>query len=615
MRHSILIMLVGCTIALFLILQNCAPSTAVIERGSADSRIRLTIPKNALPRGLDPATIRVVALNPGAVSAVTGLGKPRFAYRLEPEGLKFLLPVRLTMNTAGWHLRELPMLLHRSDHGLEALNLEISVTGTQLGSVSAPLQHFSEVLGFTSVMSMNITEPGDQHIGTPIFFNISAGVRPSEIDKRLDFAGNFWTRQRVAGPVRFSTGAFIASGALSPGRIANRPSSVSLDSTIRHTEFETFECDAESADNRISYTLRIQATLELSSSDAPARVSVVPLDDNLTVHSNFFACLPRQQAPAIDYFNAMTFVLSGDEKFEVEIRKLPAGPIPAGRDFTLETEVLHVNEGNRGSQVGANWELKYGRFEVYEMESSGVTPRRVVGLPDGATVAGEKSWKGQARFRCMKPGSAEIDYKAFVHFRWPWTSDGSGTIAMPVNARARIECTDFPDGNETIVPLPDANVIGPLSHQMQNDYGAFIVRWWRRPAGDRPDVGTPVRVHVEVENLRTRSGVPMVGGAPMPWSLSGKLLTLGGAGLEPQSYAEAPAYAQVMRPQSMWRGDYTFVCRNRDIAVLQHEFRIEPPHPMNLPALPLTITDPGLICVARSGDQGGMAVAPPSKGR
>jgi hypothetical protein len=214
----------------------------------------------------------------------------------------------------------------------------------------------------------------------------------------------------------------------------------------------------------------------------------------------------------------------------------------------------------------------------------------------------------------MKPGFVGIDYKAFVHFRWPWVTDGSGSIAMPVNARARIECVDAPDETGTIAPLPDANVIGPLSHQVQNDYGAFIVRWWRRPAGDRPDIGTTVRVHVEVENLRTKSGVPIVDDAPLPWSLSGKLSTLGGAGLEPQSFPEAPAHAQLMRAQTMWSGDYAFICRNRDIAVLQHEFKIEPPHAMNLPALPLTITDPGLICV-EAGEPVTSPMAPSPKGR
>src|SRR5688572_26304666 len=98
MRHSILIMLIGCTIALFLILQKCSSSEATIERASADGRIRLSIPKNSLPRGVKPADIRIVALNPAAVPFVTGLGQPRFAYRLEPDGLRFSRPVRLTMN-------------------------------------------------------------------------------------------------------------------------------------------------------------------------------------------------------------------------------------------------------------------------------------------------------------------------------------------------------------------------------------------------------------------------------------------------------------------------------------------------------------------------------------
>jgi hypothetical protein len=599
MRHSILIMLIGCTVALFLVLQNCASSETAIERVSADGRIRLSIPKNAVPRGVQVSDIRIVALNPATVPVVTGLGRPRFAYRLEPEGLRFTRPVKLSMNTAGWPLRQLPMLLHRSSRSLEALDLKMTLTGKRLDSASGELYHFSEILGFLNVMSVEITEPGDRPVGSPIFFNVSAGTRPSEIDRLQDFPDGVWTRQRVASPVRFSTGAFVNSPAVRPDRIGHRPDSIKLDSGIRHTEFETFECVAESTGNQISYSIHIQATLELSSSEAPDKVVSLPLDDDLKVYTNPFNCLPPQAQPAEDNFGATVFDLHGQERFEVGIRKHPAGAIGIGQDFTLRAEARHVYDGESGSHVGKDWKLKYGRFENPDSDKAiVVTPRRVVGLPEETvTVAGKSTWEGEARFRCMTPGTATIDYKAFVHYDWPW-ADGNGIIAMPVNARAKVHCVADPGttATEPVAPLPDADLIGPISHQVYNDYGAFIVRWWRRPGADNLPLGSRVQVRMEVENLRTGASVPEIGGTPVPWALYGKLYTMGGTGLEPALYHDAPAYIRPIHAHNLWRGDYEFVCRNRDIAVLKHDFVIEAPAAMNLAPLKLSVSDPGLNC-------------------
>ncbi|HEX5055655.1 MAG TPA: hypothetical protein VFX02_04070 [Gammaproteobacteria bacterium] len=601
MRHSILIMLVGCTIALFLVLQNCASSEATIERASADGRIRLSIPKNSLPRGVKPADISIVALNPAAVPIVTGLGRPRFAYRLEPQGISFSRPVKLTMNTAGWPLRQLPMLLHRSPKSLEALNLKMTLTGKRLDSVSSELYNFSEILGFLSVMSVEITDPGDRPVGSAIYFNISAGTRPSEIDKLQTFANNSWTRQRVANPVRFSTGAFVNSHGIAPDRIGDRPDSIKLDPSIRHTEFETFECTAESAGNQISYSIHIQSTLELSGSDAPDHVVNLPLDDDLRVYTNPFACIPPQPLPEADDFSITTFDLHAQERFEVGITKRPAGRIRVGQDFTLRAEVRHTFDGEGDSHVGPDWKLKYGRFETVRAEHRAITPRRAIGMPDAATVAAQDPWQGEARFRCMTPGVTLIDYKAFVHYRWPW-ADGNGSIAMPVTARAKIICDADPAaaGTETVAPLPDADLIGPISHQAYNDYGAFIVRWWRRPDADNLPIGTEVEVHMEVENLRTGANVPETRGSPVPWSLYGKLYTLGGTGLEPARYDDAPGYIQAIRAHNLWNGTYKFICRNPDIAVLRHDFTIETPAMKNLPPLVLSVNDPGLSCIKQA---------------
>jgi hypothetical protein len=603
MRHSILIMLIGCTLALFLMMKNCAVSEATVERASADGRIRLSIHKSNLPRGIKESDIRITALNPANVPAVDGLGQPRFAYRLEPEGLQFSRPVKLTMNTAGWPLRQLPMLLQRSRNSLEALNLKMTVTAKRLDSVSTELQHFSELLGFLSVMSVEITDPGDRPTGSPIFFNISAGTRPSEIDKLQVLPNGVWTRQRVGNPVRFSTGAFVNAGAIKPAQIGHRPDSIKLDPGIRHTQFETFECTAASSDNRISYSLHIQAMLELSSSAKPEVITTVPLDDDLTVYTNPFDCLPPSPAlPDADRYTATTFDLHGQERFEIEISKQPAGGIRVGQDFTLTADVRHLYEGGGVSHVGKDWNLKYGRFENAAMQHDTVTPRRIIGIPDAVVVAARDTWQGAASFRCMAPGSVLIDYKAFVHYRWPW-AESSGTIAMPVNARAEVNCIANPGLTDAVSPLPDADIIGPISHQVYNDYGAFIVRWWRQPDADNLPIGTPVKVRVEVENLRTGTNVPQAGGLPTPWSLYGKLYTRGGTGLEPLSYEEAPVYTQNILAHNLWTGTYEFTCRNPDIAVLWHDFTIETGATLDLPPLLLSVMDPGLSCVDEKGAQ------------
>jgi hypothetical protein len=149
-----------------------------------------------------------------------------------------------------------------------------------------------------------------------------------------------------------------------------------------------------------------------------------------------------------------------------------------------------------------------------------------------------------------------------------------------------------------VEPLPDADLIGPFSHQVYNDYGAFIVRWWRRPDADNLRIGTEVKVQVEVENLRTGANVPEIGGVPTPCSLHGKLYTMGGTGLRPARYDDAPAYIRALRAHHLWSGSYQFTCDNPDIAVLRHDLTIDVPGPMKLPPLVLSVNDPGLSCVS-----------------
>lgn len=591
MRRILLTLFLVILALLLLLLVRDLRSPESFTRSSADGRLRLVIPGNALPAGVDPDDIAIVALDPATVTPVAGLETSRFAYRLEPEGLRFTQPVQLSMDTAGWTPRQLPMLFHRSAGSLEALNLNVEVTGTRLSSVTAELQHFSEVLGFLSVISVQITDPGDQHVGDFFYVDVSAGARASEIDKLMGDPNGFWTRQQVADPITLSGGTFTATGTLTPDRVTDRPDNVDLAPADSHTEFESFECAAESTGNQISYTVRTDFKLLFRSSDAPDHVAESPIKDTLTVRSTPFACLPPLPPPAVEYFTSAPEPIDskGEDFFEVEIKKTPSGGIPVGQDFTLKAEVAHYYDGSATSAIGADWQLKYGRFEYAFIVNNAVTPLRVTGLPGSQTVPAEDSWEGEARFRCMQPGSALIDYRAFVHYKAPG-ANVNGVIAIPVSARASIECIADPNATGTITALTGNDIIGPVSTQGFNDYGGFQARWWREPAGRELFIGTAVTVHVEVENLRTT-------GQPAPWSISGRLYTMAGTGLEPRRYEEAPAYRQAVNALGTWSGDYRFVCRNADLAALRHDFSIETPASMNLPPLTLSLSDPGLKCL------------------
>jgi hypothetical protein len=596
MRRTLLLILSPIIIVglLLLVIWKLAPGDNFIERNSDDGRLLLVIPMDALPAGTDPDSIRIVTLNPATVSPVAGR-QPRFAYRLEPEGLQFAQPVQLGLNPIGWKARQLPMLLHRSRNSVRALPLDITVNGNQVETVTTELHSFSEVLGFLSVLSVNVTDPGDQAVGETFFINADTGIRPSEINRTTGDPNGFWTRQRVATPVTISGGAFTAIGNIRPDRVADKPAKADLNPTARHLEIEAFECTVRSTGNQINYQVQAQFKLFLSDSTAPGRETELTIDDRLTVNSTPFGCVPPPP-PRPTGFNGPDQIIdsTGEEYFEIEVSKAPGGKVMVGEDFTLTAEIAHLYIGNGTPAVNGNWEVRYGRFEFAMMSGNAVSPRKVDNVPFiSAAVASHDSWSGNAQFRCVEVGSALIDYKAFVYYPAPGTD--TGMMAIEVTARAEVECITNPNVPGGVTGLHGSDRVGPIAMQEFNNYGGFMVRWWRDPAASELPVGTQINVHVEVENLRYTAAA---GVQPENWLLSGVLYTQMGTGLDPARYPEAPAYAQSLQARATWSGDYVFTCRNPDLAALRHDFTVLPPASMNLQPLQLSVTDPGVKCLA-----------------
>ncbi len=574
MRRILLILIP--VLLILAILHTCVPRT--IERVSDDSRVRLEIPEGALPTGTDVNSIHIVALDPATVATVPGT-QPLFAYRLEPEGLVFAKPVKLIMDPGYWGPRQLPVLLHRSATALEALELEVTVVHEQVESVTASLSHFSEVLGTLSILSAYLADPGDQHMDAPFYVSSAVNVRPGEINK-------------LKPPVRLSGGAFNARGELTPESLTDKPASKDMDPAQGSLEIEAFECTDVSTDNRISYTVNATFTLLLRDNALPQPLEV-PINDRLTVHSTPFACLAAQPLPSVDRFAAerQPHDGTGDDVFITEVSKTPGGRISVGHDFTLKAEVRHSYEGFSTTAID-NWDLRYGIFEYSFITNDAISPLRVADVPWLAVIAPEDGWQGEARFRCMNAGSAVINYKAYVYAK-SLRPNANGVFSFPVRGHASVECIADADALTpgSFTALTGTDRLGPIDSQVFNDSNGFQVRWWREPAADELYIGMPLKVHVEVENLR------MPAGAPGDWTLSGELYTAAGNGLDPRRYPQAPPPGVPLPFRGVWSADYNFTCRNPDVAFLQHRFTLLPPGAPSNPPLQLSVADPGLKCI------------------
>lgn len=553
----------------------------VIEIRSDDNRVRLEIPREALIVETDADTINIVALDPAVAEPVKGLPQPLFAYRLEPEGLRFRQPVRFSVDPGFWGRRQLPMLLHRTATHLEPLRLDTRLSDDRVDSVTTELQHFSEVLGFLSVLSVRIDDPGDQPMDSVFYVNASAGVAPGEIVKfQPSPDGTFWTLQRVDSPVNLSNGGFSAAGTLDPVSVDGKPAAVAINPANRHSEFAGFSCTAESAGNRISYQVQAAYTLLLSSADNPNRVVPVPIDDSITVQGDPFACLPP--APAPDVFSTVDFPLDAVETFYAEISKSPAGPITVGRDFTLKARVGHFYDG-AGTPQAAQWELKHGRFEVVAMHGGQtISPFRIGNLPDTATLAANDSWSGDATFRCMEAGGAIINYEGLVYYTAPGNT-GNGRISVAVTAQAAVECIADPSGAD-FNALAGSELLGPLQDQESGTLSGFQLLWWREPASERLWIGESFTVRAELLNLRNPDPPPAA------WRLSGHLSSTGNV-LSPAGY-DAPVPVSLM-PGGTWWGNYQFTCRNAGSTTLTHNITVESPDG----PLALSVYDTSLECM------------------
>lgn len=582
MRRILLILIPVILVLIILLILHALRGPDVIEISSDDNRVRLVIPQEALVVGSDADTIRIVTSDPASTAPVHGLEQPLFAYRFEPEGLRFRQPVRLVVDAGYWGRHQLPMLLHRTATHLEALKLDVVVTGERVESVTAELQHFSEVLGFLSVMSVQIDDPPGQPVGGPFFINASVGVIPSQIHKFELVQPNplFWTLQRVDTPVKLSAGRFEATGTLTPASVPDNPAALDLNPINRHVEPEIFECTAQSTSNIISYTVKLAFKLLLSSSDDPDDVAEVPIDDTLTVRSQPFACLAP--APAPDYYSTVDFPAFNDDWFYAEISKNPAGWIPVGQDFTLKARVGHRYEGSATPDI-ANWELKYGRFEIVQGDSGVITPRRTGDLPAAAAVAAEDYWSGSATFRCMNPGTTTIRYHGSVYYPAP-PDVGNGLVTIAVQADATVTCKADPNVTGTINALPDSG-LGPLMNTLYGNQSGFQMRWWREPGAERIRVGQSFNIRVELQNLRSPAGAA-------PWRISGNLNSTDGV-LSPTSYMEAPASGTVLNPGATWSGNYQFTCQNVGGTTLAHNFTIDGV----TPASSMGVPDSSLDCV------------------
>ena len=115
-----------------------APVVVALDDGSAT----LEIPRGALPPGLDPADIRVTAVDDPDAVALEGNGNVFAVFDLEPAGVEFLTPVFLTI-PLGPGTGDTITVMHFAETGEVVEGITGALTADGRLAVVAPLRHFS----------------------------------------------------------------------------------------------------------------------------------------------------------------------------------------------------------------------------------------------------------------------------------------------------------------------------------------------------------------------------------------------------------------------------------------------------------------------------------------
>lgn len=286
---------VATIIVLFMLLgKNSNQGQNDLEVTSNDGKIKMTIPKDALPKEVEVSTVGVKKVSTQNDTSV-------FVYQLTPDGLTLSQPATVTATFEGMG-QSIPIVSHIAGKSFVPVdNVEIRM-GEEANKtkISAKLDHFSsfavlfgifegEISGIDEIARVGDSFPvrvAAKHTGKTLSLTLENGTKTTEEVKPP------WTLEGELNVDQVRDG-------VRPTNVPNRPPLTQLKKLGSISAEETFGCQSETPSARIIFTGKVKGEVEILFEPNPQNKEknydnfkiVEPFEDKLYVYSGFFECI------------------------------------------------------------------------------------------------------------------------------------------------------------------------------------------------------------------------------------------------------------------------------------------------------------------------------------
>jgi hypothetical protein len=254
---------------------------------STDGRVMLLIPDGALPTDVTVASIKITS---GGVPLRLNNKPPVFAYRLEPDGLRFSSPAVIQITTNWARDGSMPMLFSVAGDEIEPLDgvLAEADSKSRKLTLTASIAHFSQVVG-SEGFQLTIQDPSARTLGDP--FSVEAQVKRKTKDQVIKHSSDFQTTLKYNETWNLS-GKWYANGPLSPAILFDSPP-ITQAGPDTFTVNQQFTCKAVSNPVTIRYQASIGVgwTRTTSFKGLTEKTTKGATSLGLTVVSGPFRCL------------------------------------------------------------------------------------------------------------------------------------------------------------------------------------------------------------------------------------------------------------------------------------------------------------------------------------
>lgn len=268
---------------------------------SGDGKVKMTIAREALPKGVAARDLRIETVSDQDEADV-------FVYKLMPDGLVLAQPATVTA-TFEDRGQVLPLALHYSGNSLVPLeSVEVWLGGEENQTIiSAEMAHFSALVILLGYFDVGVTGPPD-FVKVGDFFPVRVKVRHTgkTQDYRLETGTETTTRVKPPWTVEGELTVEQTGTGVGPTRVANRPPLTQAKELTTVVAEETFFCQAEAVSARVIFTGTLTGELEsvftVTAEEHDKGASdfrrVEPFEEKLRASSNLFECFaPPSPSP------------------------------------------------------------------------------------------------------------------------------------------------------------------------------------------------------------------------------------------------------------------------------------------------------------------------------